>query len=98
MIENFDDEHPLEPAQSNYLEVRRSGRCRTVNSIYAESIGEMKRNNKKQSNLKKTSYKPNLGENQESDEFSLKITLEKDFNANYQKAILLNENGSLRTI
>ena len=58
------------PYHSIYLEVRRSGRCRTVNSIYADSIGELKRAVKKPSlTLKKLSYKSNLEDQHESEDY-----------------------------
>lgn len=75
MNENLEDVQPNDSNPICYLDVRRSGRCRTVNSIYAESIGEMKKTNRKPITLKKPSHKLSFGEDQESDEYEMKPTL-----------------------
>ena len=65
MTENLGDERK----GACYSEVRRSVRCRTVNSIYAESIGEMRKTNRKLNMNKKLHHKTSFAENQESDDY-----------------------------
>ena len=68
MNDNLGDAETHERRYLCYSEVRRSGRCRTVNSIYAESIGEIKKSNRKSNVSKKPHHKTSFAENQQSDE------------------------------